>query len=194
MDQAARVLAKLKARAAAGAATGADAAMAPADAAAIVPKPKEKQPSAFLHKMEWITALLASGESLAVRCVGVRLALYANVATGNCSPSIAAIVCDLGGSPSKSTVKRAIKRLEEAGWLGIRHVRGRGLVNQYTLLRPADVLDHEAPGGGTRIAGNLAIQYIKKIAHGFLEKGSNRMEKGSNSTLKGLMAMRHGIG
>jgi hypothetical protein len=127
VDQAERVLAKLKAKAAAEAA----AATAPQE------KPRGGQPSAFVMRENWEKALLASSESLAVKVVAWRIAKFFNVASGRCDPSYEGIVRDLGGTMSKRTVMRSVARLEETGWVGVqRSMNGRGRTNRLTLLLP----------------------------------------------------------
>ena len=69
------------------------------------------------------------------RLVWLYLAHCANVRTGRCDPSTAAIVRATG--VSKRSVHRAIETLASAGMLTVRHCRGRGQTNRYALASPA---------------------------------------------------------
>ncbi len=91
---------------------------------------------------DWVKALLASGEHETRQRVGIRLALFLNIKTGRLDPSYAGISKALGGKPAEQAVMRAVKKLEERGWIqvtrtgGGRKDRRRGNTNSFALLPP----------------------------------------------------------
>src|SRR5262245_11045940 len=95
---------------------------------------------------DWLKALLASGEHETTKLIGVRLALYLNIASGRCDPSYGGIARDLGGHSkhrrrrgiSKDTATRQIQLLEAHGWISIARVVGRSRTNSFTLLLPPE--------------------------------------------------------
>jgi hypothetical protein len=73
--------------------------------------------------------------SAGVKVVALRLALFCNVQSGRCDPSIAGL--GDGSNLSRSTVKRAIKRLEALNLIVVEHAPGgSGHRNRYHLLLP----------------------------------------------------------
>ena len=68
---------------------------------------------------------------------------FANDESGQMSPS-AATLADYVRS-SLPTINRAVRALEEAGWLARSEGRGRGKFTQFTLLSPGKVIAFAAP-------------------------------------------------
>jgi hypothetical protein len=90
----------------------------------------------FRDRDEWIKLLLAVDVdelSCTAKIVGARTAFHHNVETGQCNPSIGMLV--LGTGMSKSTILRMLRELEQKGWLGIDHSRGRH-ANSFELRAP----------------------------------------------------------
>jgi hypothetical protein len=108
-------------------------AMSPEEYGTTLPELRDR-PTLLFHRDQWTLALLASRETMTVKAIGARLALYLDVRSGRCDPSYPGIVCGMGGTVSKVTVKRAVHRLESAGWITVNRTRRDGKSrNEYTL-------------------------------------------------------------
>src|SRR5262245_14511496 len=99
---------------------------------------------AFKERMQWIEALAKVPNAEldpAAKLVGIVLANYRNDHTGECYPSIAALVSSTG--LSESTVRRAIyKKLRKLGWITFPdNPGGKGKSTQYTLTKPCHSRD-----------------------------------------------------
>jgi len=87
----------------------------------------------FRDRDEWIELVLADDLTTAAKVIATRIALHHNIETGQCDPSIIGLVKRT--RTSDSTVRRAIKELEGAGWLAVDRTSGR-YRNAYQLLTP----------------------------------------------------------
>jgi hypothetical protein len=119
----------------------------------------------------WMRAILASGEHETVQRVGLRIALYIHMQTGRCNPACATIARDLGGIAER-TVQRAIKTLEQHGWIRVERTSGgrqdgrRGNTNDFVLCHQALTIPNltitapaKLPSGG----GNLTrIRHVSR--------------------------------
>lgn len=91
---------------------------------------------AFADRDDWLKLLLAVDSdalSSSAKVVAIRIALHHNVESGQCNPTIGRLA--LGTGMSESTVRRMIRELEEAGWLGVDRTRGRHS-NSFDLRAP----------------------------------------------------------
>jgi Helix-turn-helix domain len=87
----------------------------------------------FKDRDTWVEQVLAGNLSAAEKLVATRIALHHNIETGQCDPSIIGLVKRT--NTSESTVRRAIKELEDAGWLAVDRTNGR-YRNSYQLHAP----------------------------------------------------------
>jgi hypothetical protein len=90
----------------------------------------------FKDRDDWIKMMLAvdaNALSCTAKIVGSRIAMHHNIETGRCDPSIGMLVSGTG--MSESTVRRAIRELEEAGWAHVDRTRGRHS-NSFELQTP----------------------------------------------------------
>jgi hypothetical protein len=87
----------------------------------------------FRDRDEWIEQVLACDLTATAKIVATRIALHHNIETGRCDPSMIGLVKRT--HTSDSTVRRAIKELEDAGLLAVDRTSGR-YRNSYLLLAP----------------------------------------------------------
>lgn len=84
----------------------------------------------------WQDAILASPTlSPTVRCVAMAISFAMHIGGEGCFPSYQLIASR--SACSRATAMRAVKTLEEAGWLGVARTSGRH-ANSFTLLMPGD--------------------------------------------------------
>ena len=124
----------------------------------------------FLNPLfSWRGAIVSRQSDLqaTVRHVALTLSLHMNEAGGSCFPSIATLVGESGHS--ERTVQRALRVLENEGWLAVRHGVGRGHPNIYTAEIPEKV-SHKP-----RFSGPLSEEKVSLV-----------QEKVSLETLKGV--------
>jgi hypothetical protein len=90
------------------------------------------------HHAHWATLVLTSNMDSRSRLIGAILALrFRNKKTGLICPSVPTLATVAGCS--KSTVKRAVKALEAAGWIERTDGRGTGKFTKYRLRWPVNV-------------------------------------------------------
>lgn len=84
----------------------------------------------------WRSAISSPASDLTptTRHVALALSLYMSERGDSAWPGLATLVEDTGRS--RSTVIRALKELEQAGWLEVRHGGGRGRPNRYRATCP----------------------------------------------------------
>lgn len=121
------------------------------------------------HHAHWATLVLTSNMDSRSRLIGAILALrFRNKKTGLICPSVPTLATVAGCS--KSTVKRAVKALETAGWIERTDGRGTGKFTKYRLRWPVNVTSFCA-----------ADDTSEKIADEPLDAGFHR-GKGSQMT------------
>ncbi|MGY3117898.1 hypothetical protein ACVWXQ_001835 [Bradyrhizobium sp. S3.14.4] len=87
------------------------------------------------------------------KLIAMRLALYINVTSGRCDPAVPTLAS--GTDASKSTVLRAIREMEAAGWLevtrsrGGRSIDGIGYTHSFVFLDPNGVSSDTVGEGAT---------------------------------------------
>jgi DNA-binding IscR family transcriptional regulator len=94
-------------------------------------------PHTFLSRQVWIERVIARTDlSHPVKLIAVRLALHLNLKTGRCDPSYAALASGTG--TNRRTAIRAAAALERAGLIAVEATVGRGNVNTFCLIEPAE--------------------------------------------------------
>jgi hypothetical protein len=81
--------------------------------------------NSFKDRDAWIRLMLSvhvDALSCAAKIVAARLALHHNIEREQCNPSIRELV--LGTGMSESTVRRAVRELEQKGWLSVTRTSG----------------------------------------------------------------------
>lgn len=104
-----------------------------------------------INRFEWLKAVgQADDLKDSTKTVAMALALqFANDQTGQINPSIKTLAN--WTKQSTDTVKRAVKALVDAGWMGRSEGRGRGNKTAYVLCSPGKVVPITAQNkGGTR--------------------------------------------
>jgi hypothetical protein len=79
----------------------------------------------FLERDEWIKLMLATDCALlghGEKLLATRIALHHNVTTGQCNPSMSEL--GKGTGTCERTVRRTIRKLVQAGWIGVHQSRG----------------------------------------------------------------------
>lgn len=90
------------------------------------------------HHAHWATHLVTAGLEPWSRLIGAILALrFRNKTTGLICPSVPTLATVAGCS--QSTVKRAVKALESAGWIERTDGRGAGKFTKYRLRWPVNI-------------------------------------------------------
>jgi hypothetical protein len=109
-------------------------ASSPDDYGTMLPELQER-PTLFLHREQWVLALLGSRETLMTRVIGIRFAYYLDVRSGRCDPAYGSVARELG--VPRPSVMRAVSRLEDGGWLEVeRHGGAGGRTNNFSLKMP----------------------------------------------------------
>lgn len=126
-----------------------------------------KAPSESKWRFDWLKAVIQDHNLTAIsKVIATTLAAeFANDRTRETFPSMEKMASYIG--VSLPTVKRAIRALVEAGWLGRTEARGSGHITQYSLLSPGKV---------------VAFVSVKKGVRSDLSKP----EKGSTMKAKGV--------
>ncbi len=119
-----------------------------------------------LNRFEWFKAVLKNCDlSSVAKNVAASLALqFANDETGQINPSNKTLAECVG--TSLPTIKRAIRELVTAGWLGRTEGRGRGNCANYTLLSPGKIV----------LFGAIKKEVNRELSE--IEKGSSVNRKG----------------
>jgi len=123
----------------------------------------------MFYGLAWTKALRASEHTLRAKVVASSIEDHRNNETGLCYPSLRTLMADTG--LSLSSVKRAVRELEEAGWLIRSEGRGRGNHTHYTLVMQGKV---------------VPIRPSKKGVSTELSTRETGSEKGSERTGKGF--------
>ncbi len=91
----------------------------------------------YSDKAVWISKLCRDHNfSASEKVVGIALCHYFNTKTGDAWPSISRLEEDAG--TSRRTVIRALKKLEQAGYLKAQRARGRGQSNLYAFCHAGE--------------------------------------------------------
>ncbi len=105
-----------------------------------------------MNRFEWLKAVVQDGDLTPIsRVVATALSVkFANDETGQINPSVRTLSDYL--ATSKDTIKRAIKALVDAGWLGRTEGRGRGNKTEFTLCSPCKIVPISTPNKGRNTA------------------------------------------
>ena len=130
-----------------------------------------------INRFEWLKAVMQSdslnpGAKLVASAMAVQ---FANDETGQLNPSVQTLADYV--KASTDTVKRAVKALVNAGWLGRTEGRGRGNRTAYRLASPGKIIALSHPEKGAKspqIKGGNAAPLGQK-------KGANLHAKGGKS-------------
>lgn len=92
-----------------------------------------------INRFEWLKAVNRADLLPRAKMVASALAVeFCNHETGQLNPSVSAL--SAATNSTADTVKRALKDLDEAGWLGRSSGRGRGKHSQYQLCSPGQII------------------------------------------------------
>lgn len=83
-------------------------------------------------RYQWMEKLVASDLPLAVKVVGIKIALHLRVKTGRCDPSFSYLAAGTGFS--ERSIYRLVPLLERKGWITVQRTRGRQ--SNYALVTP----------------------------------------------------------
>lgn len=140
-----------------------------------------------INRFEWLKAVTQAEDLLpAAKVVATALSVqFANDETGQLNPTVPTLADYV--KVSVDTVKRAIKALVNAGWLGKTEGRGRGNSTCYTLLSPGKIISFSGQNkGGTaaplakqkgaqlRGKGGTAAPFHYKVKQSYEQKGRAR--------------------
>ncbi|WP_339949041.1 helix-turn-helix domain-containing protein [uncultured Albimonas sp.] len=85
---------------------------------------------------------------------------FADNDTGACHPCVETLAEALALSTRQ--VRRAVRELEEAGWLAVDRASGRGRSSTYQLTFPGEIAAEKAPGKGDRV---VTLRPAKRVTH-----------------------------
>lgn len=130
-----------------------------------------------INRFEWLKAVMqCDGLNPGAKLVASAMAVqFANDETGQLNPSVQTLANYV--KASTDTVKRAVKSLVQAGWLGRTEGRGRGNKTTYRLASPGKIITLSRPEKGAKspqIKGGTAAPLREK-------KGANLHRKGGKS-------------
>ena len=148
--------------------------------------------SASINRFEWQKAVLKSDLLARAKIVAAALALeFFNEKTGQLNPGTERLAEATGST--LDTVKRGIRDLVKAGWLGRTEGRGRGNKTSYQLCSPGQIIPLTRPKkgasvpqkkGGTRapldeekgapVRGKGGTRALSYIEQSFEQKGAAR--------------------
>lgn len=129
-----------------------------------------------INRFEWVKAVLQTGLTPAAKNTATALGLqFANDETRQINPSTTTLVKYL--RVSKSTIKRTLNELIDAGWLDRTEGRGAGNMTAYTLLSPGKILPFNSQKRVQKCPQKKGSQV--SLSHG--KKGSPANQKGVTS-------------
>ena len=122
-----------------------------------------------INRFEWLKAVLQNDQlTPSAKTIASALAVqFANDETGQINPSVRTLANYT--TQSTDTVKRAVKALVDAGWMGRSEGRGRGNKTAYVLCSPGKVVPITAQNKG----GTHAPSTEQKGAHMHLKGGTD---------------------
>jgi hypothetical protein len=147
--------------------------------------PAEAIQRAHRERFAWMKHVLADADlTNGEKLVALRLALYKNLKTGRCDPSVRTIA--RGVSMRERNVQYILRTLEEGGWIK-RRIGGGGPrdTTQYDLVRVQSI----AP-----LDGELRMQETDATMHAHASKGAENDPKGRTTLHPNLDNIEQSIG
>lgn len=126
-----------------------------------------------INRFEWLKAVNRAELLPRAKMVASALAVeFCNHETGQLNPSISAL--SAATNSTTDTVKRALKDLDEAGWLARSSGRGRGKQSRYELCSPGQIIPITTAKKGAPMRQNKGGTHAPSIQ----QKGAPMREKG----------------